>query len=294
MAITRLRYFAAVVETKNLRKAAEIVGIAPGSMSKAISALESELGVKLIRPEGRGIEITEQGLKIYKRSAHLLDEYRRFRNTLSEIQTLDTEKLRIGTFEVFSSYFLSHFLTRELPTYDVLLLELGPGEMEKAILDNLVDFGITFIPAPDPRLSFIEVGEFEMAIWGLSKWSKVPFEDWPFAIPTTDLHIHSNEYNSLDMWPQAKKKRRIKYEFELLETALQTTRQGCSVIHCPNFVVKLHNESVLKEYRLEKLPYPPGINSMKPIKIYLVSKKDSAVTLLERKLAKFLRSLRQR
>ncbi|MGZ3686562.1 MAG: LysR family transcriptional regulator [Bdellovibrionota bacterium] len=45
MNIDRLRYFAAVVETRNLRKASELVGISPASMSKAISTLEGELGL---------------------------------------------------------------------------------------------------------------------------------------------------------------------------------------------------------------------------------------------------------
>ncbi|MGZ3771281.1 MAG: LysR family transcriptional regulator [Bdellovibrio sp.] len=295
MAIDKLRYFAAVVETKNLRKAAEIVGIAPGSMSKAISTLESELGVKLLRPEGRGIEITSQGLLIYNQSTRLLDEYRRFQNSLKETPSVHNEKLRLGTFEVFSTYFLSSFFCQEVPDHDALLLELTPGNMEKAILENLIDFGVTYLPSPNPRLTFTEIGQFEMKIWGLKKWKKIDFNEWPFAVPTTSFQIHSNEHSSLDMWPQSKKERRIKYEFELLETALQTSRQGLSVLHCPDFIINIHNESVLKEFKLEHLPYPHPLKPMKPIKIFLISNKENNINInLEGKLAKFLRSLKQR
>lgn len=161
--------------------------------------------------------------------------------------------------------------------------------MENAILDNLIDFGITYLPAPDPRLSFTEIGQFEMNIWGLSKWKKIDFKEWPFAVPTTSLQIH----NSLDMWPQSKKGRRIKYEFELLETALQTSRLGHSVLHCPDFIIKIHNECVLKEFKLERLPYPYPLKAMKPIKIFLISKKENTtIKSLEGKLAKFLRLLK--
>ena len=73
MNIDRLKYFSVIVETKNLRKASELIGITPGSLSKAISVLESELSIKLLRPEGRGIEITEEGLEIYKKSLSLLN-----------------------------------------------------------------------------------------------------------------------------------------------------------------------------------------------------------------------------
>jgi len=84
MSIDRLKYFATVVETKNLRKAAEIVGISPGSMSKAITTLEHELGHKLLCPDGRGISITEKGLEIYRMSATVLDEYRRFQYSVAQ------------------------------------------------------------------------------------------------------------------------------------------------------------------------------------------------------------------
>lgn len=293
MAIDKLRYFSTVVETRNLRKAAELVGIAPGSMSKAISTLESDLGVHLLRPEGRGIEITEQGLAVYQRSARLLDEYRRFQDSLKKTASPLTEKVRFGTFEVFSNYFLSSFFCREIPDHEALLLELIPGKIERAILDNLIDFGITYLPAPDPRLKFTEIGQFEMKIWGLDKWRKVHFEEWPFAVPTTSLHIHSHKNGSLDMWPQTKIKRRIKYEFELLETALQTSRQGQSVLYCPDLIVKIHNECVLKEFKLEHLPFPHPLKAPKPVKIFLVSNKENKIrNNLEGKLAKFLRSLK--
>jgi DNA-binding transcriptional LysR family regulator len=78
MSIDRLRYFAAVVETRSLRKAAELVGISAPSMSKAISVLEDELSYKLIHPNGRGIGITPKGLEVYSLSSGLLDEYRNF------------------------------------------------------------------------------------------------------------------------------------------------------------------------------------------------------------------------
>src|SRR4051812_25916033 len=102
MNIDRLRYFAAVVETRNLRKAAELVGISPASMSKAISTLAGELGHELTRPEGRGIEITEKGLEIYRSSSALLEEFRRFQASASA-RVAPATRIRFATFEVFSS-----------------------------------------------------------------------------------------------------------------------------------------------------------------------------------------------
>jgi len=290
MSIDRLKYFATVVETKNLRKAAEIVGISPGSMSKAITTLEHELGHKLLCPDGRGISITEKGLEIYRMSATVLDEYRRFQYSVAQNES-KTSKIRIATFEVFSSYFMSAFLEKNFEGSEFLLLEMAPGQIEQSILDGLVDYGITYFPSPDPALDFIEIGSFKMGIFGQKKWIQKDFGDWPFAIPITELRLHSSEHNALDMWPKQAPKRLVKFSFELMETALQTTRKGLSVLHCPDFIVKLHNDEVKSSLRLEPLINPHGYGKIKLIKTFLVSKKGSVDISMEQKLAKFFRSL---
>ncbi|MGZ3652130.1 MAG: LysR family transcriptional regulator [Bdellovibrionota bacterium] len=290
MNIDRLRYFAAVVETRNLRKASELVGISPASMSKAISTLEEELGLELTRPEGRGIEITAKGLEIYRSSSSLLEEFRRFQAKAAE-REIPGQRLKIATFEVFSSYFLSSFLARELPDWQALVLEQTPGAMERDVLEGLVDFGLTYLPSAHPALAFQEVGSFRMHCFGRPEWAKRPFGEWEFSVPTTELRIHSLAEDSLDLWPAAAPRRRVKYEFELLETALQTAGQGLSVLHCPDFIVKLYNEQVRPGLKLEQLEAPAGYKAAKPVKVYLISKKGESPGSLEGKLAKFFRSL---
>lgn len=290
MGIDRLRYFAAVVETKNLRKAAELVGISPPSMSKAISTLEEELECNLIFPEGRGIGITTKGLEVYRQSITLLEECRRFYECV-KTGTPQSDKVRIATFEVFSTYFLSAFLS-QVNKSNVLLLEMTPGKIESAILAGLVDFGITYIPAPDPALEYREIGAFSMNIYGKEKWKNTPFSEWPFAIPTTELRIHSSEIDSLDMWPRKAPKRKVPFHFELLETALQTARMGLTVLHCPDFIVRLQNEHVKPSMQLVRLPNPSGYKEAKAIKIFLIGRKGYPLEDFERKFAKFMRSLR--
>lgn len=293
MGIERLKYYSVVVKTKNLRKASELLGITSGSLSKAISTLEKELSLKLIRPEGRGIDITKEGYEVYKKSQKLLEEYQVFFHSIANESAKPSNKqLKMASFEVFSSYFISNFLKIELPSLHLSLIELTPGKIEEFVLNETVDFGLTYLPMPNPKLNFIEVGHFEMAIWGLSKWKKQDFSDWPFAVPTTSLFLHTSSYNSLDLWPNGVS-RNVKYGFELLETALQTSQQGLSVIHCPGFIVSLSNKYLQSKYKLEKLPFPKNIKKSKPSKVYLVTRKDQSFEInLEGKLAKFFRSLK--
>ena len=63
-----MRYFVAVAKEENIHRASEMIHISPGSLSKAISRLEDELGVKLFFRQGRNIRLTPEG-QIFKRRA---------------------------------------------------------------------------------------------------------------------------------------------------------------------------------------------------------------------------------
>lgn len=58
MEIFELRYFLAVAEVENVNKAADIIHVSTGSLSKAISRLENELQTPLFFKTGRGIRLS--------------------------------------------------------------------------------------------------------------------------------------------------------------------------------------------------------------------------------------------
>jgi DNA-binding transcriptional LysR family regulator len=94
----------------------------------------------------------------------------------------------------------------------------------------------------------------------------------------------------LDGWPDHKYQRKIQYRVTMMESALQLCRQGAAVAYLPSFVVELHNESLLPEYRLHELSAPvPQRERLQSV--FLVQRKYSVETTLHRQIAKALRSL---
>ena len=72
MEIYELRYFLGVARFENVRKASERLNVSPGSLSKAVSRLESELGVSLFARERRNIRLTEHGRLLQKRATEIV------------------------------------------------------------------------------------------------------------------------------------------------------------------------------------------------------------------------------
>ncbi len=72
METNEVKYFIQTAQTKNLRKAAEIMAVSPSAVSKAIGRLEQELETKLIERVGRNLALTKAGHFFAKQGAEFL------------------------------------------------------------------------------------------------------------------------------------------------------------------------------------------------------------------------------
>src|ERR1700748_2821892 len=100
METNRLRQFCLVVETGNLRKAAELLGISHSGLFKSIKVLEEEVGYPLFIPSGRGIVVSDPGKQLYNRTSRFFEAYEQL---LGKKEKPDQSVIRIGSFEVFTS-----------------------------------------------------------------------------------------------------------------------------------------------------------------------------------------------
>ena len=78
MEINKVIYFSRVYELKSIRKAADVIGMSSGSLSKSIKSLENELDLKLFIPDGRNIIPTDDVHRIYEKSQSLIHAYQAF------------------------------------------------------------------------------------------------------------------------------------------------------------------------------------------------------------------------
>lgn len=74
MDIRQLKYFVVSSEMNSFSAAAKVLYTSQSNVSKAILALENELGGTLFFRESRGIELTPYGQKIYRYASRILDD----------------------------------------------------------------------------------------------------------------------------------------------------------------------------------------------------------------------------
>ena len=227
METDRLRQFCTIFETGNLRKAAELLHITHGALSKSMKKLESDLGYKLFLPEGRGLVVTDQAKKLYRKALDTLKSV----EALYSVSHTDTEALKIGSFEVFTTYFL-HQLKSWLPEIELKLYELTPGKMEESVGKGLIDFGITYVPIPYEGVEFVEVGKLKMGVYKKTEsFINQELGELPFVVPNFPLEGSPSGVKGLDSWPESAPDRKIKYRVDLMESALALCREAVSYTH---------------------------------------------------------------
>lgn len=292
METDRLKHFRVLVETINMRKAAELLHISHGGLSKSIKKLENELGTRLIRPEGRGIAITDGGKKLYGKALDLLKTTEQFlAEAKGQGQISTNRQLRVGSFEVFTTYFIGAFLEVEPKLGPLQLREYTPGRLEAAIEAKEIDIGITYVPIPHHAITFNKTVSIEMGIFvARGAFLKISVEMLPFVVPIAPVEGSPTGIKGLDGWPDHLFPRHILFEVELMESALELSRRGMCAVFLPCFVARLHNMIVDSRFALTQIPYPASVHHVFR-DVYLMTRKDSDHEKLLRKIAKGLRTI---
>src|SRR5580765_1772955 len=126
----RLRYFCTVAQTAHIHRASELLGISPAALSKSMKQLEAELGIKLLASTGRGIAITDDGKAFAARAERWLADWDVLLSA-SQAKAREKQTVRLGSFEVFTTHALGPMLRDHLRDVDLVLHELGPGQLEE-------------------------------------------------------------------------------------------------------------------------------------------------------------------
>lgn len=124
MELHQLRYFAKVAELGHFTKAAEACGVSQPSLSQAIAKLEGEVGKPLFERLGRGVRLTDAGVKLRDRASHIVRLVDEARSTLTTAP--DAGRVVVASIPTVAPYLLPKVLTafaKECPDSELEVIE---------------------------------------------------------------------------------------------------------------------------------------------------------------------------
>lgn len=151
--LRHLRYFVAVAEELNFRRAAERVHIDQTPLSRTIRDLEERLGLQLFVRGPRKLHLTPAGLRLLKEARKVFIRIERAYRVVRETDVRFRAPLRIGVADGIAQPKLSQCLVswrRVAPEIPVELTEMRALELAEALQREELDAGLSFgVPDDD-------------------------------------------------------------------------------------------------------------------------------------------------
>ena len=154
--LKRLEYFAKVVETRNITRAAEQLHIAQPALGTHMRELEAAFGVPLLSRHSRGVDPTPAGRILLDRSREIFELLERTRNDVRRAELAAPIRFNLGltssTMLLIGSDLLLT-LRRRYPDIDLQLYENPSFLLVDALERKEVDAALAYSVEPRPGLS---------------------------------------------------------------------------------------------------------------------------------------------
>lgn len=168
MEIRTLRYFLAVAREENMTRAADLLHVTQPTLSKALKALEDELGKKLFIRRSFSIALTEEGALLRDRAEDLVTMADKIEKEFLSLDDITGGDLYFGLAESYQIRYLAREIRAFKETCPGLRYHITSGDTEQVTekLDKgLLDFAV-ICDAPDTRkYEFVPFPEGD--VWGL-------------------------------------------------------------------------------------------------------------------------------
>lgn len=251
MELFELKYFLAVARSENVNRAAETIHVSAGSLSKAISRIEDELGVPLFFKSGRAIRLTPEGQLLKKRAAEIV--------ALEEDVKLELQGLENGAINVFISseeilqsslgIKIAHKVNSFIPNSRIQFLirseatalsQVQNGEAHIALITQsppatlvskvLTEVKFRVCASPDHPL-----------LKGLKrkrKYSVKEIQEHPFVVPDSSILGRITGSESIDGWRDDVFPRIVKYKVCGVKMMEDLIKNGLALAYAPDYFIE--------------------------------------------------------
>lgn len=144
MDISKLALLCDVADTKNLTLSAERMGYTQSGVSHAISKLEAEMGIPIIKRTKHGVELTSEGTLLMPYIRLVVTHSQRLDDVIDSILGLQRGSICIGTYCSIASQWLPAIIQcyqQLYPNIAIRIREGGIRDVERWLYEGSIDFG---------------------------------------------------------------------------------------------------------------------------------------------------------
>jgi len=142
MDINTLKLFVEVMQHRNFTDIARIHNIAPSSVSRSITALEKELGIRLFQRTTRKLEPTEAGEAYFDRVKVIIEDLQSAQQSAADLTEVPNGTLRVTAATVFGAKHIVPLLPELTKKYPELSLDLNLTDSYLDLIDERIDVAI--------------------------------------------------------------------------------------------------------------------------------------------------------
>lgn len=208
MKLQDLHVFLTVVNAGSMGKAAAILNSTQPNITRSVAALEHALGVRLFDRDYHGVELTDFGRALLKRSQIAFDELRASVKDIEFLADPSAGEIRIGSITYLAASFVTTVIDRLSSRYPRMSFNVLAGDtttLHRALTERNVDFVLAqrFGAFLDEPFNFEKLYEEEYVVLASVKnrWvrrKKVELaelldEPWTLSSPETVIGMLAKE-----------------------------------------------------------------------------------------------------
>jgi DNA-binding transcriptional LysR family regulator len=152
MNLNALIDFILVATNEGLGKASRASGVSKATLSRRISDLEEQLGVRLIERSARGLKLTEAGELLVARAEGPLSEVAEAMNAAKEGVLTPRGRLRVAAPVLFSQLAMGRIGAEFCSIYPEVIMEVVAEDRIVDLVEEKFDVAIRVNPSPDSNL----------------------------------------------------------------------------------------------------------------------------------------------
>ena len=168
MELRTVRYFLAVAREENMTRAAEMLHVTQPTLSKALKALEDELGKKLFERHSFSISLTEEGTLLRDRAEDLVMMADKIEKEFISLDDIAGGELFLGLAESYQIKYIAKAIRELKERCPKLRYNITSGDTEQVadkLQKGLLDFVVLAEEPDTKKYDFLPLPEAD--IWGV-------------------------------------------------------------------------------------------------------------------------------